>query len=162
MMRVLFHNLPQKNICCHKPYKHQMPTLKRRSDILFSEHEQLSECINRERLELHITSWKYNKCIYTEDNLAKLSTKYIQSVTDFISWMITVSLKLYIIFGHPKESYWWTWFVRVAVQQVRQIKHELFNPLWPKHWQMPIFYLRKWPFQKRQQQTDMVISFRIT
>lgn len=30
---------PPENCCCYKPYKHQMPTLKGRSDILFIEQE---------------------------------------------------------------------------------------------------------------------------
>lgn len=49
------------------------------------------------------------------------------------------------------------WLVRTAVQQVRQFKHELFTPSWPRH--RP-FYRTAISFQESHKQTDVIISFK--
>lgn len=75
-MRVLFHNLPQKNVCCHKPYKHQMPTLKRRFDILFSEQNNSLNAQQREARVTHHFSKIQQKQIHSKK---KIQQSFLQN-----------------------------------------------------------------------------------
>lgn len=101
---------PPENCCCHKPYKHQMPTLKKAAWHSVQWTRNNSPNASTEKAKSHTLLLEYNKHIYThtEENLAKLSTKNLT----VYSTAYVISFKCYIIFGltrlvwpfRPKES----------------------------------------------------------